>query len=171
MNNTISFIIPSINRETLKRTIDSIEMRKGDEIVVEFDIPKSNMWGNNQRNRGIIRAIGDYLAFLDDDDVFVPGHRQIMENAINENPGKPNLFKMKYPDGRILWSKKEVVPGNIGSSMIFIPNKKEMLKTFYKARNMGDFIFVNTWKWSKEDIVWREEIISLLGHNDEKLII
>ena len=169
--NTVSFIIPSINRETFKRTIDSIEARPGDEIIVEFDIPPTHRWGNDQRNKGIARATGDYLAFMDDDDYYAPGHREIMENAMNENPWKPNLFKMKYPDGRILWSKKEVVPGNIGSSMIFIPNIKECFFPWKDGRNMADFIFVNTWRWLKEDIVWREEVISLLGHNDEKLII
>ena len=28
---------------------------------------------------------------------------------------------------------------------------------------MADFLFVDNWKWPEEDIVWREEIISLLG--------
>ena len=168
---TISFVIPSINRGTLKRTIDSIEIWPGDEIIVEFDIPKSNMWGNPQRNKGMARAVGNYLAFIDDDDYYIKGHRQIMENAMNENPGKPNLFRMQYPDKRLIWSKKEVIPGNIGSDMIFVPNKKEMLFHWKDGRNMADFIFVDHWKWTKEEIIWREEIIISLGHNDEKLII
>lgn len=166
---TISFIIPSINRETLHRTINSIELLKGDEIIVEFDIPKSNMWGNPQRNKGMARATTDYLAFIDDDDYYVPGHRQIMENAINENPQKPNLFKMKYPNGFTLWDNKEVVPGNIGSPMIFVPNIKKMLYHWKDWRNMADFLFVDNWKWPKKEIVWREEVIALLGHNDEEL--
>lgn len=164
--NTISFIIPSINRETLKRTIDSIEVWPGDEIIVEFDLPISNGWGNLQRNKGIARATTDYLAFIDDDDYYVKGHRQIMENAILENPGKPNLFRIRYPNGMTLWEEKEVIPGNISTQMILIPNQKEMLSEFWKKRNMGDFIFVDKWKWPKEDIIWREEIICLMGHDD-----
>jgi glycosyltransferase involved in cell wall biosynthesis len=167
----ISFIIPTIGRDSLGKTLRSIERWDGDEILVEADIPPSHGWGNEQRDAAIARATGDYLAFMDDDDCFIKGHRIIMERAMAENPGKPNLFRMQYPDKRILWSKKEVVPGNIGSSMIFCPNDKDMLYHWPKGRNMADFIFVDKWKWSKEDIVWREEIISSLGHNDEDLVI
>ena len=166
---TISFIIPSINRETLHRTIDSIEIWPGDEIIVEFDIPKSGGWGNAQRNRGIARATTDYLAFIDDDDYFISGHRQIMASAINKNPGKPTLFKIRYPNGIILWNKKEIVPGNISTQMILIPNQKEMLSEFWKKRNMGDFIFVDNWKWSDEEVVWREEIICDMGHGNKSI--
>ena len=168
---SISYIIPTIGRDSLGKTLRSIECWPGDEILVEADIPPSHGWGNEQRNRAMARAKGDFLFFVDDDDCCAPGHRQIMEQAIRENPGKPMLFKMRYPDGRELWSKKEIVPGNIGSSMIFCPNDKKMLYHWQEKRNMADFIFVDKWKWDKKDIVWREEVIALLGHNNEKLII
>ena len=125
------------------------------------------MWGNPQRNKAIARAKGDYLAFIDDDDYYVKGHREIMERAIKENPDKPNLFRIQYPNGT-LWDKKEVVPGNLSTQMILIPNKPEMLHTWEAGRNMADFIFINKWKWPKEDIVWRDEIICLMGHEDGK---
>lgn len=162
---TISFIIPSINRETLHRTVASIEARVGDEVLVEYDLPPSNMWGNPQRNKAMKRATCDYLAFIDDDDYYVPGHREVMERAIAENPGKPILFKMQYPDGRVLWRNKEIIGGNIGSPMIMVPNQPKMLFKWFSARNMADFIFVRNWGWPDNEVVWREEIIALLGHN------
>lgn len=163
---TISYIIPSINRPTLHRTIESIEMWHGDEIILEFDIPKSGRWGNDQRNKGIVRARGDYLAFIDDDDYYVKGHRELMEQAIEENPDKPNLFRIQYPDGNIIWKKRLIIPGNISTQMILIPNKPEMFKPWKDGRNMADFIFVDTWKWPDEEVVWREEIICNMGHPD-----
>ena len=138
---SISFVIPSLNRESLHRTIASIEVWLGDEILVEFDIPQSFKWGNDQRNKAMARAKGDYLAFLDDDDCFVYNHREKMQRAIDENPDKPILFQMQYPNGDVLWKTKEVIPGNVSTPMILVPNTKKMLHTWEGGRNMAYFIF------------------------------
>ncbi len=163
---TISFIIPTIGRESLKRTLGSIEKWEGDEILVIQHQPPSRTWGNKERNEAIAKATSDYLAFIDDDDYYVLGHRDLMDRAIRENPDKPNLFRMQYPNGKILWKVKERVPGNVSSQMILVPNKKEL---FYRFRfpgntNMGDYYFISRWKFP--EVIWREEIIALLGHND-----
>ncbi len=164
---TISFIIPSINRPSLKRTLNSIKTTVGDEIIVEYDSPPSGKWGNPQRNEGMKRATCDYLAFIDDDDYYVPAAREIMEQAIAENPGKPILFKVRYPNGDIIWKEKKRIPGNVSTQMILVPNKPEILHYWEGGRNMADCLFIQKWKWPEEDIVWREEIIALMGHNDK----
>ena len=162
---SISYIIPSLNRESLHRTIASIEMRQGDEICVEFDIPRTFRWGNNCRNAAIVRAKGDYLAFIDDDDVYLPGHREKMEQTIQENPGKALLFQMQYPDTkRVLWETPDLVAGNVSTPMIVVPNTKEFLTELEGGRNMADFLFMN--KWPKDKIVWIPKVIVLLGHPD-----
>ena len=167
---TISFIIPTMGRDNLGKTLRSIECWKGDEILVEVDNPPSRRWGNDQRNKAMARAKGDYLAFIDDDDFYVPGHREVMEQAIKENPDKPILFRIEYPNGRVIWNKKEITPGNISTQMILVPNKPEMLYHWKDGRNMADFIFVDHWKWKDEEIVWREEVICQMGHDDEENI-
>lgn len=138
-------------------------MWPGDEICVEFDIPKSNAWGNPQRNKAVARATGDYLAFIDDDDYYVKGHREIMDRAMKENPGRPNLFRMQYPNGTVLWKEKRLYPGNVSTPMILIPNDKSMLWTWEGKRNMADYIFMSKWKWPRATTIWREEIIALIG--------
>lgn len=169
---SVSFIIPTIGRSSLKRTLASIGEQPGDQVIVVKDIPPSRMWGNPQRNKAMEMATCDYLSFMDDDDTFAPGAREIIERAIDENPqANPILFKIKYPDGRIIWKQKKVIPGNISTQMILVPNKKEMLYHWQDGRNMADFIFVDNWKWPKEQIIWREEIIALMGHSDEALKI
>jgi glycosyltransferase involved in cell wall biosynthesis len=161
---TISFIIPSLNRRTLHRTIDRIKPLPGDEVLVEFDLPPTRMWGNPQRNKAIERASGDYLAFIDDDDYYVEGAREIMARAIAEHPGKALLFRMRYPNGKLLWETPDLVPGNVGSPMILCPNEPVFITPWKDGRNMADFIFIN--EWPRERIIWREEIIANLGHND-----
>lgn len=160
---SISYIIPSINRPSLTRTVDSIEARPGDEIIVEYDKPRQNAWGNPQRNKGMARATGDYLAFIDDDDWYVPGHRERQERAIAENPGLPILFQMKYPNGNIIWKEKRIYPGNVSTPMILVPNKKEMLHHWEGKRNMADYIFISKWKWTRTITVWIPEVIALIG--------
>ncbi len=161
----ISFIVPTIARDSLGKTLRSIETRKGDEILVEVDNPPSGRWGNDQRNAAMKRAKGDYLSFMDDDDLFVKGHRIIMERAMRQNPGKPSLFSIKYPNGKIIWDKPKIIPGNISTQMILVPNNPKKLYKWEDGRNMADFIFVDRWGWLDSEIAWKREVICLMGNN------
>lgn len=166
---TISFIVPSIGRETLKKTLSSIETWPGDEVLVIKHNPPSNNWGNAERQEGTDMAKCDYLAYIDDDDVYVSGARAIMDQAIKENPeSNPILFKIKYPNGRVLWQKKMVKNGNVSTQMILVKNDRTMLYHWDQQHTWADFKFINCWRWPAKTIDWRDEIIVLMGHNDEK---
>lgn len=160
---TISFIIPTIGRPSLKRTLSSIEKWPRDEMWVIQHVPPSGTWGNLERKEGIAKSTCDYLVFIDDDDYYVPGHRVIMEAAIRKNPGKPNLFKVQFPDGKVLWDRKEIVPGNVSGQMMLVPNKKEMFYRFQfpGKTHMSDYYFISGWKFP--EVVFREEIIVTMG--------
>lgn len=167
MHKTISFIIPTINRPSLQRTLSSISQWPGDQVIVVEDKLKDGMWGNKQRNEGMAAATCDYLAFMDDDDWYVPYARVVMDRAIVESNGNsPILFRMQYPNGDYIWKEKQIIPGNISSQMILVPNIKNMLMPWRVNRNMADFIFVDSWGWLDQEINWREEIIAKLGHDD-----
>lgn len=166
---TISFIIPTIGRPSLKDTLASIEIWPGDEVLVIEHHPPSGNWGNAERQEGTDKAKCDYIAYIDDDDVYVPGARQTMDEAIRQEPkDHPILFRIKYPNGRVLWDKKRVKNGNVSTQMILVPNVKEMLWGWDQSHSWADFWFISRWKWPAKTIKWREEIIALMGHNDEK---
>lgn len=126
--------------------------------------PPGGDWGHAERNYGTAFARGQYLAHMDDDDVYAPDTRDHMEHAITTTPGKPVLFRMKYPNGITLWREPILFCGNVGTPMMLIPNRPTMLGVWGSFIG-GDCHFLETMKWQREEIVWREEVIALLGHN------
>lgn len=166
---TISFIVPTKGRPSLQKTIESINLWPGDELLVIKHNPPSGNWGNSERQEGTDRAKCDFLAYMDDDDVYTTGHREIMDKAIRENPKNyPIMFKMKYPNGRVLWDRKKIACGNVSTQMFLVPNIKDNLHRWEPTRFAADFIFADKWAWPAKLTLWREEIIAYLGHDDEK---
>lgn len=174
---SITFIVPTIGRSSLLLTLQSIETKPEDEILLVgnryrvrdprvryIDCAPGGDWGHTERNFATPHAKGDYIAHIDDDDVYAPGHRDLMEDAIQEANGNPVLFRMQFPNGITLWQDREVRCGNVGTPMFLIPNKPEMLGTWQSFVG-GDCAFLESSLWKPSDYVWRREIIALLGHN------
>lgn len=173
----ISFIVPTVGRKSLYATLRSIETWPGDEIMLVGDriqvsdhrvrhvqCPPGGDWGHAERNMAMPLAKCRYLAHIDDDDTYAPGTRALMADAIEKTPGKPVLFRMQFPNGITLWNEPELRCGNVGTPMILIPNMPTKLGTF-KSFVGGDCAFLEEMKWEREEIVWRPEVIALLGHN------
>ena len=173
----ISFIVPTIGRPSLTVTLKSIELRPGDEILVVGAVKEGRQgpiryipcepggdWGHTERNYATPLARGQYIAHIDDDDVYAPGTRAHMEDAMREAQGKPVLFRMRFPNGVTLWQEPVIKCGNIGTPCMLIPNRPTMLGT-WESFVGGDCRFLETCKWKPEEYVWRKEVIALLGHN------
>ena len=174
----ISFIIASVGRPSLARALASIELWPGDEILLVGDnlvspnmlvrsiqCPPGNDWGSKERNYATPFARCQYIAHIDDDDEYVPGTRALMQSAIDAAPGRPTIFRMRYPNGHTLWQSQAIACGNVGTPMMLIPNMPTRLGVWAEGRDCGDFFFLNSMKWSAEEIQWRTEVIAQLGHN------
>ena len=176
-HHSISFIVPTIGRMSLVETLRSIETWPGDEILVVGNtewtgdvrpryIPcaPGGDWGHTERNFATPMAKGQYIAHIDDDDTYAPGTRRLMHDAATKTPGRPALFRMRYPNGITLWQDQAIRCGNVGTPMMLIPNVPEKLGT-WKPYVGGDCAFLEGCKWQPEEFVWRPEVIALLGHN------
>lgn len=173
----ITFIVPTVGRPSLRSTLRSIETRPGDEILVIGNVvglndprctyvhcPPGKDWGHTERNLATPMARCRYIAHIDDDDMYVPGTRALMADAIEKTPGRPVLFRMQYPNGITLWRDEKVYCGNVGTPMFLIPNMPTRLG-IWQSFVGGDCAFLEGCKWKAEEFVWRSEITVALGHN------
>jgi hypothetical protein len=153
---TISYIVPTIGRDTLQRAIDSIELQHGDEILINQPSVPYNTWGYTERNELLPYARCAWLAFIDDDDYFLPGYRAHMTDAMRSLPGArdvPIIFKMRFAGGKEVWKddvrdpnrpdRPDLMCGNVGTPMLLMPNIPWMLGRFNEKRYEGDFDFIN----------------------------
>ena len=58
--------------------------------------------------------------------------------------------------------------GNVDTQMILVPNIKDMLYHWEIEHSWADFQFINRWLWHAKDILWKDQVIVLMGHEDEK---
>jgi hypothetical protein len=172
MKNSISYIIPTVGRQSLERTLGSIELQPEDEVLVVGDgmQPDAGLicrdrpqvryteagpfrnWGHGQRNFAMSIAKGSHLAFIDDDDIYMPGYRALFDEvATNCLTIFRMLWRKKY-----LWATPILKMGNVGTPMVVVPNIPTRLGR-WGNRYEGDFDFFASCNFQK--IVWRTDII------------
>ncbi len=167
---TISFLVATTGRPTLKRALDSIELWPGDELIVVgnmggFEDPRVRFlphrpgkdWGHTERNYAMPFAKGEYLAHLDDDDAYVPGARALMERTADQ-PRRPVVFRLRDRTGHELWKDRQIRMGNVGTPMVIMPNVKAKLGR-WAPRYGGDYDFLKSSRWRHEEYLWRPEVI------------
>jgi glycosyltransferase involved in cell wall biosynthesis len=119
---TITFVVPTSGRRTLDRTLTSITSQfcAGDEIiVVHTDCGDGGNIGTNSAQE---RARGEWIAFMDDDDVFVPGAIAKMRAWAKDNAGRIGIFRRKSDAWPTQWADAVLRPGNVARPLFFVPN-------------------------------------------------
>ncbi|MCW5313726.1 glycosyltransferase [Nostoc sp. KVJ3] len=141
----ISVIIPAYNSEkTIKYTIESvlnqtfcdlelIVINDGSQdstldIVVQIKDPRikvfsyANAGGNVSRNRGLNHAVGEFVSFLDADDIWTPSKLQSQLKALQENVTAKVAYSWTdyiNEDGEFILSGKRVnVNGNVYEKLL-----------------------------------------------------
>jgi hypothetical protein len=183
---SVSFIIATVGRASLERTIESIEPRPGDEILIVADeslnlhlrplvhrnylrflhCPPGHDWGHHERTFATPLAKGDFLSFMDDDDYYASGHRSAMDEAIAANPDGPTIFCMRlhHMGGYVLWRDKELRCGNVGTPMLLIPRDLDKIAP-WPPHYGGDSTFIQSCKWKPEQFRWSRQVIAEVTGN------
>ena len=157
----LSFIVPTSGRPTLARTLASIEVETGDEILVRCDI--TSVFGNTSRDALMQQATGTHLLFIDDDDAYAPGGLSLVRSEIAAWPEHIHVFRMASPGDNNPWNGQEVRPGNVGTPMFVWPIGCNFARWAEDLTGKSDFEFINkTVTASGRDLMWHEEVLAVV---------
>lgn len=191
MDSKITFIIPSINRPSLPRTIDSLIEQKNPnwKAIIIFDGVKSNIdisdnrfsiinidkkIGKNKNNAGEVRNIGiekantEWCGFVDDDDILLDNYVELFYEYINnERYLDLILFRLKGPNGIYpKYNKNNLFKCNVGISFC---TKTDILKEYkFIPSNTEDFDLIDRLNKDKKKIMISDKITYLVENTNFK---
>lgn len=185
MNKLVSIIIPTYNRTNyLKLTLDSIENQSfkdyevlviddgtpGDDNLllckeyekVEYTKILNSGGPSKPRNVGIAKAIGKYIAFVDDDDVWLPKKLEIQVKILEENS-----------DFGLVHSCCEVIneDGVLQNIIVGRPGRPNVKHGDVKMRMMGNWTVMMPTSFVRKEVVDKvgffNEIMPSAGEDTE----
>lgn len=121
------------------------------------------------RNAGVSKASGDYLAFLDHDDLWAPHKLSCQLQLIQSSALDPLVFSMakqfvcdrlSSTDKEKLKLTQEILPGYSGSALLISQYRFKQVGNFLEEKQVGEFI-----EWysraldKKIPVVMAEEIL------------
>jgi len=155
-------IVPTRRRRSLAATLDSVaeQMEPGDELLVRCT--RDEDFGNAARQSLLERAAGTHLVFIDDDDQLARGALATMRRFAGEHPGRVAIFRMRYLDGRVLWSEPVLRYRNVGTPMFLVPNAPGKVARWDDAQHHGvaDWGFITKTVELQGEPLFRPEIVA-----------
>jgi glycosyltransferase involved in cell wall biosynthesis len=193
----VSVVIPTRNRPTmvsravksaLSQTLQSIE------VIVIVDGPDSetiialsqiddqrlrvielaeNIGASGARNAGVIEAKGNWVAFLDDDDEWLPQKLQLQlevaKNSQFQFPVVSSRFIALTSKGELTWPRRLLAPGEHLSDYLFARNSLfagegfMQTSTFFTKKELLINVPFSNNKYKHEDWEWLLEVNNLDG--------
>lgn len=123
----------------------------------------SDKWGNGyaQRTHGQKRANGTHLAYLDDDNVFLPGALDAMRDHAAD---VPVIFRADCPWNGVIWREPKLTYGNVDTGCLLIPNRPHEFGDWVPHLNGtgGDFTFAAGCVDRMGGVEWDEAVVCKL---------
>jgi glycosyltransferase involved in cell wall biosynthesis len=187
---TLSVIIPTQGRDTLNYCIQTIGQQTlipGDEIIIVGDGAQkeveaaieaigepfryvqgehTNDWGHTQINQGMQLAKGDWIAYTDDDDGFLPRAFEAIRARISLGNKAPHLFRFYTNDKHLVWralDQGHISEVLIGGHNLITPRQVGYMGVGnWTPRYRGDFDWVRGVldAYPKREWQWCEEILT-----------
>jgi glycosyltransferase involved in cell wall biosynthesis len=159
---TFSILVPTSGRRSVAATLASIteQLEPGDEVIVRCS--RDNDFGHSARQSMMERAKGTHLLFMDDDDQFARGAIATMRAFARDNPGRIGIFRMRYLDGRVLWTEPVLRLRNVGTPMLCVPNVPGKLGRWESPAypRVADWEFVRATTELQGEPIFREEVVA-----------
>lgn len=144
----VSVIIPTFNREkfignaiksVIKQALKNFELiiindgstDNTKEVVLRFNdkrivyLEQKNGGPGSARNSGLKRALGEYIAYLDDDDIYYPDHLKNLAGFLDSHPKIGLVYSdclIRYPHGKILQRVTSFSKRNLEALSIYFPS-------------------------------------------------
>lgn len=182
----ISIVIPTTGRPSLAATIESAYehgLSQSDEIVVVgrsdgrrqllnwpqvhyYEIGLNHKcWGGCQRNFGMSVARGGWLMFVDDDDCFFRDGIEVARSYMDRP--RPLLFRFMNREGGLIWRDKDLVPGNIGTPSLVVPNTPGKLG-HWGCHYEGDYDMIKNTVDLWGEVEWCDHVTTICNVLDRK---
>ena len=159
---TFSVIVATSGRRSLAATLDSIaeQLEPGDEILVRCS--DDDEFGHRTRQSLMEEARGSHLVFMDDDDQFAHGAFTAMRRVAQEHPGRVAIFRMRYLDGRVIWTDPVLRGRNVSTQMFLVPNLPGKLGRWENPDylRMADWTFISETVELQGEPLFCDEIVA-----------
>lgn len=111
-DNLIEILVVDDNEPTseYRETTSQLMQQYADNRLVRYICHETNKNGAAARNTGIRASQGDYIAFLDDDDMFLPHKLKKQVSYLEEHPEKDAVYCFAKRAGRVVSSS--AIEGN-----------------------------------------------------------